>query len=399
MESFYGGRQGSSFVIKRIFDCIDREKETAQDNIPNYMLYSCKYYKYNLEYQAFVVEEKTVGNTTKYTLIERTLDNEFTLTNQEEWKAIICDGKYLVTQYNFGIYTSNTQSFNQVRIETEDSNLQYSHTPILSEGMVDLFKQGGSTVNDVNYGEYVLISNANKNYPYNGRVYRRGMDYKNNLGGAEYIGTIVGPQGNAPELIFVNYDELEGEHLSNFSPKMIPGDDFETHENEFKVKYNTNKDKLNNVNQYEIGFQIPYNVFEFGATSVPYYDNFNFKHEDDPKDGKKGDKEKGNLFYDKYHFTFPRPIPGNDIDEIFIIDGYVKSGTPYYSDQACTQKVGELNKETLIKKIVTYDIKAASYHEIQINATTYYVKRIENNKSTMHKTVLYVKKLFLKGVI
>ena len=63
--------------------------------------------------------------------------------------------------------------------------------------MVEKFKMGGN-YSEVHYNEYVLINTDNKNDPDNGKLYRRGYDYQNDMGGAEYIGQIVGPSSGTP---------------------------------------------------------------------------------------------------------------------------------------------------------------------------------------------------------
>jgi len=65
--------------------------------------------------------------------------------------------------------------------------------------MITQFKQGPNYT-AVHYDEYVMINTINKNNPDNGKLYRRGYNFTNDMGGAEYIGTIVGPSGNAPLL-------------------------------------------------------------------------------------------------------------------------------------------------------------------------------------------------------
>jgi hypothetical protein len=45
-----------------------------------------------------------------------------------------------------------------------------------------------------------MINTAKKNDPDNGKIYRRGYEFNNSMGGAEFIGTIVGPAGHAPLL-------------------------------------------------------------------------------------------------------------------------------------------------------------------------------------------------------
>ena len=73
--------------------------------------------------------------------------------------------------------------------------------------MIKAFKKGDSYLN-VNYNEYVIIDTPNKNDSNNGKVYRRGYDYDNDLGGAIYIGQIVGPSGAAPALTLNNYQDI-----------------------------------------------------------------------------------------------------------------------------------------------------------------------------------------------
>ena len=85
--------------------------------------------------------------------------------------------------------------------------------------MTEAFRQGHKYT-EVNYGEYVLINNEDRNHPDNGKIYRRAADLDTNKTveywefegtshqykpkdrsayGAVYIGTIVGPDGSAPK--------------------------------------------------------------------------------------------------------------------------------------------------------------------------------------------------------
>ena len=116
------------------------------------------------------------------------------------------------------------------------------------QSMVKEFEQG-SGFNEVHFGEYVIINNPNKNHPDNGKLFRRGMDFnsdrtisgyitKDSTGaevtpdkshyeseeipypytfefrtdipakGAEFVGTIIGPEGKAPHLTLSGYDEV-----------------------------------------------------------------------------------------------------------------------------------------------------------------------------------------------
>jgi len=67
----------------------------------------------------------------------------------------------------------------------------------------------GPAYTDVHYDEHILINTTNKNDPDNGKIFRRGYNYTDELGGAEYIGQIVGPSGPAPNLSLTEYDTIE----------------------------------------------------------------------------------------------------------------------------------------------------------------------------------------------
>ena len=81
---------------------------------------------------------------------------------------------------------------------------------VVDNCMVQAFEKGGA-YKIVNYDEYVIIDTPNKNDKDNGKIYRRGYNYANdpnNLGGAEYIGQIVGPAGMAPQVEMKTIDEV-----------------------------------------------------------------------------------------------------------------------------------------------------------------------------------------------
>ena len=74
--------------------------------------------------------------------------------------------------------------------------------------MVSAFKQGPSYT-DVWYGEYCLIDTPNKNHKDNGKIYRRGLEYQNDMGGAIYVGKIVGPSSGVPYFQLMTIPEVE----------------------------------------------------------------------------------------------------------------------------------------------------------------------------------------------
>ena len=78
---------------------------------------------------------------------------------------------------------------------------------LLDNCMIYCFKQGGG-YKTVNYDEYVLIDTTNKNDKDNGKIYRRGYEYNNDMGGAVYIGQIVGPAGMAPHVEMTTIEKV-----------------------------------------------------------------------------------------------------------------------------------------------------------------------------------------------
>lgn len=156
MESYYGGRQGASFVIVKRFDGID---------IPENTKYKSSLFAQDNEGYFYVP------------LISRDVDN---FTEYPNWGLIPRDGVTTVTS--------------QAGVTSEPLPLEYA------EGMKQCFAKGGATTSEVNYGEYVLIDTITGldeyENPDNGKVFRRGMNYDDELGGAEFIGTISGPKGD-----------------------------------------------------------------------------------------------------------------------------------------------------------------------------------------------------------
>lgn len=189
--------------------------------------------------------------------------------------------------------------------------------------MVANFKKG-PTYSAVHYDEHVLINTENKNDPDNGKVFRRGYDYTNELGGAVYIGTIVGPAGRAPMLELTTIEQVKlkqktegfenrySEGSYSVPVSLVPGKDGTKYNDVIEwacccVRSENGEDSI-----AYIGFKFPYLVNEFTAQSVsPYYhrsnNTDNFINEDltDRVD------DKTHPFYEKWHFNIPKGIKGD----------------------------------------------------------------------------------------
>ena len=74
--------------------------------------------------------------------------------------------------------------------------------------MINNFKQGLS-YSTVNFDEYIVIDTTDKTNEDNGKIYRRGRDYNNELGGAIYIGQVAGAPGPASQLELTTIQDIE----------------------------------------------------------------------------------------------------------------------------------------------------------------------------------------------
>lgn len=277
--------------------------------------------------------------------------------------------------------------------------------------MVELFQQGGS-YNTVNYGEYVIIDTIiNENHynsPENGIIYRRGLNYTeifnpNNLplndnntiskedkdengnsryyvisqdedgnqivdfdedayrsafsafaqnpgGGAQYVGQIVGPQGEAPELSIVEWDQFLDLYQAQTAADIKKGslavdppagvqfdDDGNAIESTLidviEYGYLDIKDADGNITGAYISMNIPYSTFKYHAESAePYPDNEDGSYNDhgyavydqDEKVWKytgliaEDEISKGHPFYWQYDIKVPKGIRGQDLEQVGI---------------------------------------------------------------------------------
>ena len=186
--------------------------------------------------------------------------------------------------------------------------------------MVAKFKQGPNYT-AVHYDEHVMINTVNKNDPDNGRVYRRGYDFTNTMGGAEYIGTIVGPAGKAPMLEMTTVADVRSKHASEgyderftsgqYSPtggNLVPG---KTGSGTFNDAITWSCCSIRNENDEDatayIGFTFPYTVIDYETSQIEpyvagrYADTSSATRVDDGK----------HPFFEKWHINVPKGVKGN----------------------------------------------------------------------------------------
>lgn len=198
--------------------------------------------------------------------------------------------------------------------------------------MVTNFKKGPN-YSAVHFDEHVIINTPNKNNLENGRLYRRGYDYTNDLGGAIYVGTIVGPAGQAPLLEMTTVANVKEKNKKEYDHKrysegsyaptanLVPG----------KTSSGTFHDSItwaccsvkNDTDEYStayIGFIFPYLVTEFTATSVSPYYNRDSANENFNNINLSLRKDDGlHPYFQQWHFSIPKGIKGDTFKNFKVV--------------------------------------------------------------------------------
>ena len=186
--------------------------------------------------------------------------------------------------------------------------------------MVTNFKRGPN-YSAVHYDEHVMINTVNKNDPDNGKIYRRGYDFNNTMGGAEYIGTIVGPAGKAPMLEMTTIADVKKKHASEgyderftsgqYSPtggNLVPG---KTGSGTFNDAITWACCSIRNENDEDatayIGFTFPYTVIDYETSWIEPYIAGRYA---DTSSATRVDDEK-HPFFEKWHINVPKGVKGN----------------------------------------------------------------------------------------
>lgn len=220
--------------------------------------------------------------------------------------------------------------------------------------MVAAFKKGANYTT-VWYGEYVLIDTVNKNHKDNGKIYRRGLDYQNTLGGAEYIGQIVGPSSGTP---YFQVDDLSsvlesakipangedvwkkyptgkdsngkyiisengpGTDITTFSftqnNGLVPGrTDSGTYNDGIKFTWvNIRMDNADADSWFYVGFEIPYLVINYNVKTNSPYDSLGNRTD---KSTIERTDNKQHPFYEEFLLGIPRGIKGDSLENLKII--------------------------------------------------------------------------------
>lgn len=326
MSSFYGGKQGRTYHIVARYDCVSL-------NTLDTSLFSA--YDSSTTYSK---GDKVVNNGNYYVI--------------------------LVNDFTGGNLSDPTQA-------------------ALIRGMVEQFQKGGAYT-EANYGQYVLIDtikNLNqKSNPENGLLFRRGFDYNQVVttrpletnyrdnngslledqyhaawsawvqsvgGGAIYIGQIVGPQGDTPEVIPKTWEQVtshqdyvENEVSGSFTRGRQVDEQTQevTYNDDIRVTYVSIRDTDGNIRGAWIAFDIPMTVFQavVDPNTTPY-SQFAVNRIQDDIDSQTG-LPKDHPFYYKWQFTVPGGKHGTDLEQLAIQTGLQTKYSKTTDEQVDSEK-------------------------------------------------------------
>jgi hypothetical protein len=247
--------------------------------------------------------------------------------------------------------------------------------------MVSTFKRG-SNYTDVWYGEYCLIDTPNKNDKDNGKIYKRGLDYQNSMGGAIYIGQIVGPSSGTPyfqlntikevtdkskiELDDYEYrrfptgyqtdnqghvigyetsDGSDGKNIATFpfskahDTSIVPGKYVENGATKYndEIRWtwvNIRKDNADADSWFYVGFEIPYPVIDYSIHMVSPYDSSG-NVLSDATDIERID-DLTHPFYEHWDLGLPKGIKGDTLRNLRVIVPNAGNKNNIYSPSAIT---------------------------------------------------------------
>ena len=235
------------------------------------------------------------------------------------------------------------------------------------QAMIDAFS-GGPRYTEVNYDEHVIINTEDKNNPTNGQIYRRGYDYNNGMGGAELIGTIVGPAGKAPMLTVDKYQDIQetvenadngisgsaqgyksmssSGQLKTIDADLIPGKDNNSFNDTIKWISYSLRDPEGKDTVAHVGFKIPYPVIDFETSNTDFWEPLTIERTDDKK----------HPFYEKWNITMPKGQKGDSFSNFRVITPSPSGGDVenYKTSEGMAEDIRD-NAEILVYDYYVYN--------------------------------------------
>ena len=211
------------------------------------------------------------------------------------------------------------------------------------------------------YGEYLIIDTENINDLDNGKIYRRGLNYTNSMGGLEYVAQIVGPSSGTPffnintlaevqriadldyaddavlrypieykedaeghVIGYVMNDEKEGDPAvfpisTARDTSLVPGKtDIGSFNDEILMTWiNVRTNDKDKDSYFYAGVQIPYLVSEYTSHMVSPYDTSG-NLDENPTTATRTD-DKSHPFFMSWDFGLPKGIKGDTLRNLRVI--------------------------------------------------------------------------------
>ena len=217
------------------------------------------------------------------------------------------------------------------------------------------------------YGEHAIISCKNKNHPDNGKVFMRGLDYQNAMGGAIYKFQIIGPSSGTPFFQVDTIDNVEkistktleentyrrypvsqnadGTVVTNWKQDasgnwqdvggtlkkdfkfniqnrtLVPGKDGTSFNDDIEYTWvNIRKDDEDADSWFYVGMKFPYTVIDYKAHAVSQYDAAgNIKKDADMTSISRID-DKAHPFWEYWDMGIPKGLKGDTLRNLKVIE-------------------------------------------------------------------------------
>lgn len=266
------------------------------------------------------------------------------------------------------------------------------------------------------YGEHAIISCKNKNHPDNGKVFMRGLDYQNAMGGAIYKFQIIGPSSGTPFFQVDTIDNVEkistktleentyrrypvsqnadGTVVTNWKQDasgnwqdvggtlkkdfkfnvqnrtLVPGKDGESFNDDIEYTWvNIRKDDEDSDSWFYVGMKFPYTVIDYKTHAVSQYDAAgNIKKDADMTSISRID-DKTHPFWEYWDMGIPKGLKGDTLRNLKVIEMKEELRNKVYATEnitvnpttglATVGQSGYLNMEDDIAKhrqIVVYEL-------------------------------------------
>lgn len=217
------------------------------------------------------------------------------------------------------------------------------------------------------YGEHAIISCKNKNHPDNGKVFMRGLDYQNSMGGAIYKFQIIGPSSGTPFFQVDTIDNVthmstkaleentyrrypvgqntDGTVITNWKQDdngnwydgggtlkkdfkfniqnrtLVPGKDGASFNDDIEYTWvNIRKDDEDADSWFYVGMKLPYTVIDYKTHAVSQYDTAgNIKQENAMASITRID-DKTHPFWEHWDIGIPKGLKGDTLRNLKVIE-------------------------------------------------------------------------------